>query len=172
MFVLIIVQIKDFLKNPSEFQQYLIDNIYCVCSIIVQNKDFLKNPSEFQQYLIDNIYCVCSIIIVQIKDFLKNPSEFQQYLIDNIYCVCSIIIVQIKDFLKNPSEFQQYLIDNIQLPEEVAQALVDGSLSFELVSCVTFLHHIPGIFLPFRNLDQGLVDFGKKKHMGYQNWGN
>ena len=108
--------------------------------IIVQIKDFLKNPSEFQQYLIDNIYSVCSII-VQIKDFLKNPSEFQQYLIDNIYCVCSFI-VQIKDFLKNPSEFQQYLIDNIELSAEVAQALVDGSLSFELVSGVTLLHYI------------------------------
>ena len=112
----------------------MIDNI-------VQIKDFLKNPSEFQQYLIDNIYCVCSII-VQIKDFLKNPSEFQQYLIDNIYTVFVLIIVQIKDFLKNPSEFQQYLIDNIELSAEVAQALVDGSLSFELVSGVTLLHYI------------------------------
>ena len=68
----------------------LVLSIYCVCSIIiVQIKDFLKNPSEFQKYLIDNIYCVCSFK-VQIKDFLKSPSEFQKYLIDNIYCVCLV----------------------------------------------------------------------------------
>ena len=45
----------------------------------------------------------------------------------------NFITVQIKDFLKDPDEFQQYLIDNIEIPEEVARALVDGSLSFELV---------------------------------------
>ena len=42
--------------------------------------------------------------------------------------------VQIKDLLRDPDHFQQYLIDSIDIPKDVAQAIVDGSLSFELVS--------------------------------------
>ena len=42
--------------------------------------------------------------------------------------------VQIKDLLKEPDHFQQYLIDSIDIPKDIAQSIVDGSLSFELVS--------------------------------------
>ena len=45
----------------------------------------------------------------------------------------NMFTVRIKDLLKDPDDFRRYLTEDMDMNSKVADAIVDGTLSFELV---------------------------------------
>ena len=55
---------------------------------------------------------------------------------NHVFMYCCLCAVPIKDLLRDPAGFQAYMVSTLSLDPDVAEAIVEGGLSMEVVGTV------------------------------------